>query len=129
MGQPVEPEVIADAVYRVADGTFREYWIGWQTLLTILGNTVAPAFLDRYLARKAVAGQQTDVPLVPDRTDNLDRPVTRLHRTRGSFSRESAHQATLIPGDVARAATVALGAVLFFAAGAAAGSGRQRRWR
>jgi len=126
MGRPVEPEVIADAVYRVVDGRFREYWIGWQTLLTILGNAVAPAFLDRYLARKAVAGQQTDVPLVPDRTDNLDRPVTRLHRTRGSFSNESAERAMLIPGDVARAATVILGAALFFVAGAASARAGQR---
>jgi len=129
MGQPVEPEVIADAIYRVARGPFREYWIGWQTLLTILGNAVAPAFLDRYLARKAVTGQQTDVPLVPDHIDNLDRPVTRLHRTRGSFSNESAQRAMLIPGDVARAATVVLGAVLFFAIGAATANARQRRWQ
>ena len=28
MGRPVEPDVIADAVYRVADGHCREYWIG-----------------------------------------------------------------------------------------------------
>jgi len=129
MGQPVEPEVIADAVYRVADGSFREYWIGWQTLLTILGNAIAPGFLDHYLARKAVAGQQTDVPLVPDRVDNLDRPVTRLHRTRGSFGAHAAQQAVLLPGDVARAATVALGALLFFAAGAATARARQRRSR
>ncbi|WP_315768550.1 MULTISPECIES: SDR family oxidoreductase [unclassified Bradyrhizobium] len=129
MGQPVEPEVIADAVYRVADGGFREYWIGWQTMLTILGNAVAPAYLDRYLARKAVRGQQTDVPLVPDRTDNLDRPVTRLHRTRGSFSRESAQHAMLIPGDLARAATVALGAAVFFALGAATLRARPQRSR
>lgn len=118
MGQPVEPEVIADAVYRIADGGFREYWIGWQTLLTIIGNAVAPSLLDHYLARKAIAGQQTDVPLVPDRIDNLDRPITRLHRTRGSFSQGAARQAIAIPGDVARAATVALGAAIFFALGA-----------
>jgi NAD(P)-dependent dehydrogenase (short-subunit alcohol dehydrogenase family) len=129
MGQPVEPEVIADAVYRVADGSFREYWIGWQTLLTILGNAVAPAFLDHYLARKAVAGQQTDVPLVPERTDNLDHPVTRLHRTRGSFGANAAKQAMLIPGDVARAATVALGGAIFFMLGAATARAKQRRSR
>ncbi|WP_257168540.1 SDR family oxidoreductase [Bradyrhizobium sp. SRS-191] len=126
MGRPVEPEVIADAVYRVAGGGFREYWIGWPTLLTILGNAVAPALLDHYLAAKAIAGQQTDVPLVPDRTDNLDRPVTRLHRTRGSFSQEAAQQAVLLPGDVARAATVAIGAAIFFALGATMS---RRRWR
>ncbi|MGJ4945827.1 SDR family oxidoreductase [Bradyrhizobium sp. HKCCYLS1011] len=127
MGRPVEPEAIADAVYRIADGMFREYWIGWQTLLTILGNAVAPAYLDRYLARKAVTGQQTDVPLVPDRADNLDHPVTRLHRVRGSFGRESAQDAVLIPGDVARAATVALGAAVFFVLGRLTASARQRR--
>jgi short-subunit dehydrogenase len=126
MGRPVEPEVIADAVYRVADGGFREYWIGWPTLLTILGNAVAPALLDHYLAAKAVAGQQTDVPLVPDRTDNLDHPVTRLHRTRGSFSQGAAQQAMLVPGDIARAATVAIGAATFFALGATMS---RRRWR
>jgi short-subunit dehydrogenase len=126
MGRPVEPEVIADAVYRVADGGFREYWIGWPTLLTILGNAVAPALLDRYLAAKAIAGQQTDVPLVPDRGDNLDHPVTRLHRTRGSFSREAAERAMLVPGDVARAATVAFGAALFFALGVAVSRRRLR---
>ena len=125
MGRPVEPEVIADAVHRVADGSFREYWIGWPTLLTILGNAVAPALLDRYLAAKAIAGQQTDVPLVPDRPDNLDQPVTRLHHTRGSFSQGAAQQAMLIPGDVARAATVAIGAAIFFALGAT----MSRRWR
>ncbi len=129
MGQPVEPEVIADAVYRVADGPFREYWIGWQTWLTIIGNTVAPGYLDHYLARKAVAGQQTDVPLVPDRTDNLDHPVTRLHRVRGSFSSESADHAMVIPGEIARVATVALGALLFFAIGRTTANTRQRRWR
>ena len=127
MGRPVEPEVIADAVYRVADGMFREYWIGWQTLLTILGNAVAPAYFDRYLARKAVTGQQTDVPLVPDRTDNLDHPVTRLHRTRGSFSKESAEGAMLIPGDLARAATVAIGAAVFFVLGRVTASGSRPR--
>jgi short-subunit dehydrogenase len=126
MGRPVEPEVIADAVYRVAHGGFREYWIGWPTLLTIIGNAVAPALLDRYLAAKAIAGQQTDVPLVPDRSDNLGQPVTRLHRTRGSFSQGAARRAILVPGDVARAATVALGAAFFFALGAAMS---RRRWR
>jgi hypothetical protein len=125
MGVPVEPEVVADAVYRVADGSSREYWLGLQTVLTILGNTIVPGYLDRYLARKAVAGQQTDAPLVPDRPDNLDRPVTPLHRTRGSFSKGASLHALLIEGELARAACVVLGAALFFAAGAAAARGRR----
>lgn len=124
MGVPVEPEVVADAVYRVAQGSSREYWLGLQTVLTILGNTIAPAYLDRYLARKAVAGQQTGTPVFVGRADNLDRPVTPLHRTRGSFSAGSSLHALLIQGELARAACVLIGAALFFAAGAVATRGR-----
>lgn len=127
MGVPVEPEVVADAVFRVAQGSSREYWLGLQTILTILGNAIAPAWLDRYLAHKAVAGQQTGTPLSITRDDNLDHPVTALHRTRGSFSAGSSLHAVLIEGEVARAATVIIGAALFFLAGAAAAGTRGRR--
>jgi hypothetical protein len=83
----------------------------------------APAYLDRYLARKAVAGQQTATPLFVGRADNLDRPVTPLHRTRGSFSAGSSQHALLVEGELARTACVIIGAALFFAAGAAATRG------
>src|SRR5262249_10285924 len=83
MGRPVEPEVVADAVFRVAQGTAREYWLGLQTFVTILANAVAPAFLDRYLATHAIAGQQTQTLVEPEREDNLNHPITPLHRTRG----------------------------------------------
>lgn len=131
MGVPVEPEIVADAVFRVARGSSREYWLGLQTVLTILGNTIAPAYLDRYLARKAVAGQQSSTPLFIGRDDNLDHPVTALHRTRGSFSAGSSEHALLIEGEMARTASVILGAALFFAAGAVVGAGRRtsRRFR
>jgi NAD(P)-dependent dehydrogenase (short-subunit alcohol dehydrogenase family) len=125
MGQPVEPEVAADAVFRVARGSSREYWLGLQTLLTILANMVAPALLDRYLARNAIAGQQTATPVAPGRDDNFERPITGLHRTRGSFSAESSSYAPLVQGEVARAASVALGAAAFFLLGAAM-AGRRR---
>ena len=120
MGQPIQPEVVADAVFRVAGRSAREYWLGWQTLMTILGNTVAPAWLDRYLAQKAVAGQQTNIPLAPGREDNLNHPVTRLHRTRGSFDAISASHAPLVTGEVARAGSVMIGAAIFFVLGAVA---------
>jgi hypothetical protein len=128
MGVPVEPEVVADAVYRVAEGSSREYWLGWQTILTILGNAIAPAYLDRYLARKAVGGQQTSTPLFIGRDDNLNHPVTAMHRTRGSFSAGSSMHALLVEGEVARTATVLIGAALFFAAGAVAAKRRTSRY-
>jgi len=127
MGQPVEPEVVADAVYRVAQGSSREYWLGLQTVFTIISNTVAPALLDRYLARDAIEGQQGQTLVAPDRKDNLERPITALHRTRGSFSAESSSYAPLVRGQVARLSSVALGGMFFFLLGTAVGAGRGRR--
>ncbi len=125
MGQPVQPEVAANAVFRAAKGAWREYWLGGQTVLTIIANTIMPAFLDRYLARTAVTGQQTGTPATRDRRDNLETSIASLHRTRGSFSAQSSTAAFAVPGEVARVATVALGAFLLFRLGRLAG--RRRR--
>ncbi|HLK25211.1 MAG TPA: SDR family oxidoreductase [Caulobacteraceae bacterium] len=119
MGRPIQPEVVADAVLRAADGRMREYWLGLSTFETILGNAIAPGFLDRYLARRAVSGQQTDRALPPGREDNLAAPVAALHRTDGSFSGEAAHAALLAPGEAARLGVVAAGALFAFGLGAA----------
>ena len=119
MGKPIEPEVVADAVFRAARGSWREYWLGLPTMMLIVGNTVLPGLLDRYLAKNAVTGQQTKTLVGPDRRDNLEQPVTPLHRTRGSFSGEAATRAPMIPAEVARVGVVAAGALLFFALGAA----------
>lgn len=118
MGRPVEPEVVAEAVFKAARGRWREYWLGWPTVQTIIANTIAPGLLDRYLARSAVAGQKTDQPIQPDRRDNLYEPVGPLHRTRGPFSAEAGHRAVFAPGPLARAGVVALGAAAFFGLGA-----------
>jgi NADP-dependent 3-hydroxy acid dehydrogenase YdfG len=126
MGTPVQPEVIADAVFRAAHGSSRDYWIGWPTALTVLGNAVAPWFLDRYLA-KAVEGQQTAEPVASGRRDNLEATVPGLYRTRGSFSAEAARSAPLLSGGAVRLGVVAAGAVVFAALGAAIGAASKRR--
>jgi NAD(P)-dependent dehydrogenase (short-subunit alcohol dehydrogenase family) len=127
MGRPVEPEVVADAVFRVAQGRWREYWLGAPTLLTILADSVLPGFLDRYLARTAVSGQQTGQPVSAGRRDNLERPVTELHRTRGSFEAEAKRRrAPLVPGEVARVGTLAAAVIAFAAVGAGLGWWRGR---
>jgi NADP-dependent 3-hydroxy acid dehydrogenase YdfG len=127
MGTPIQPEAVADAVFRAAQGSWREYWLGLPTLMTIIGNTVLPGYLDHYLARTAIGGQQTDRRVRPDRRDNLDRPVTDLHRTRGSFGAGAGSSAPLMPGEVARVGIVAAGALAFFGLGAAIGSRRRSR--
>ena len=118
MGRPVQPEVVADAVFRASRGSWREYWLGLPTMFLILGDFVLPGALDHYLAKTAIGGQQTKTPVVPSRPDNLDHPVTALHRVRGSFGAEAETHAPLVVGEVARLATVAAGALVFFAAGA-----------
>jgi NAD(P)-dependent dehydrogenase (short-subunit alcohol dehydrogenase family) len=123
MGRPVEPEVVADAVYRVASGSQREYWLGFPTILTILANTIVPAYLDRYLARNAFEGQQTGTAVAADRRDNLDHPVSGLHRTRGSFGSESKLQAPLVAGESMRLAAFVAGALAFMAVGIGLGAG------
>ena len=67
-----EPEVAADAIHFAAHHKRREVWVGIPTVYTILGNRVAPWLAERYLARTAVSGQQTDEPLGKDvREGNL----------------------------------------------------------
>ncbi len=62
--QPVapifQPELAARAVRFLADHPRRTMWVGVSTAYTILGNRIAPWFLDWYLARSTVQGQLTD---------------------------------------------------------------------
>ena len=113
----VEPEVIADTVFEAVGHPRREYWIGLSTLKVILGNMVLPAFLDRYLAKVAFAGQQTARSVSADRKDNLLDPVHSLHRTRGRFGKEANDQALVMSGSLGRVAPVMIGAILLFATG------------
>lgn len=75
--QPVapilEPEVVADAVVSAAQHPRRNVWVGVATVYTVLGNRVAPWFMDRYLARTGIDGQQTDED-APRWGSNLDEP-------------------------------------------------------
>lgn len=117
MGTVYQPEVIGEAAFQASQTRPREYWVGGSTFLTIIGNMIAPAYLDRFLARRAVRGQATDQPVSPDRKDNLLTPVTALHRTHGRFGAEAKHSAMIVNGSVARIAVVAVGALVFFLLG------------
>jgi NAD(P)-dependent dehydrogenase (short-subunit alcohol dehydrogenase family) len=56
-----QPEVAARAVRFVAEHRRRNIWVGVPTAYTILGNRVAPLFLDWYLAKTGVKGQLTTI--------------------------------------------------------------------
>jgi NAD(P)-dependent dehydrogenase (short-subunit alcohol dehydrogenase family) len=55
-----QPELPARAVRFVAEHPRRTMWVGASTAYTILGNRVAPWFLDWYLGRTGVKGQLSD---------------------------------------------------------------------
>jgi NAD(P)-dependent dehydrogenase (short-subunit alcohol dehydrogenase family) len=62
--QPVapifQPETAARAIAFLAEHPRRTMWVGISTAYTILGNRVAPWFLDWYLGRTGVKGQLSD---------------------------------------------------------------------
>lgn len=120
----VQPEVIAEKVLHAARWPKREYWVGWSTTKAIMANIVMPEFLDRYLARTTFDAQATTIPVSRDRRDNLVVPVTDLHRTHGSFDRESITSAWTVPGPMARFACVMAGGLLLVCLGAFAGRHR-----
>jgi short-subunit dehydrogenase len=117
----VDPEVIADAVFRTAQNPRRELWIGWSTIKVVLGNFFLPALLDRYLARKAFQAQETPAPVQGERKDNLFEPVHGLHRTRGRFRREARNAAPVVSGPVARLSPAAAGVLVLVAVALFAG--------
>lgn len=78
--QPVppiyQPEVAAQGVVYAADHPQRkQYWVGASTVATLVGQKIAPALLDRYLARTGFAAQQTSEKVGPGRPNNLWEPV------------------------------------------------------
>jgi len=96
--QPVppiyQPEVAARGVLYAADHPRRrQYWVGASTAATILANRVAPALLDRYLARTGYDSQQTGERAEHGQPDNLfqplDGPGGRDHGAHGAFDQRS----------------------------------------
>jgi NAD(P)-dependent dehydrogenase (short-subunit alcohol dehydrogenase family) len=86
-----EPEVAARAVYWAAHHRRRELYVGFPTVYTILGNKVAPWLAERYLAKTAVDGQQTEQPYDGERAANLFEPVDDDHDegAHGSFDQQA----------------------------------------
>jgi NAD(P)-dependent dehydrogenase (short-subunit alcohol dehydrogenase family) len=78
--QPVppiyQPEVAARGVVFAAEHPQRkQYWVGASTVSTLLGQKIAPALLDRYLAKTGYQSQQTADRVGPDRPHNLWDPL------------------------------------------------------
>jgi short-subunit dehydrogenase len=105
--RPVAPvygtSVAARAILRAASDPRREYWLGTNTPLTIIGNKIAPGLMDHILSAEAVTGQRSDRRIDPERRrDNLFRPVSGRHRTDGSFGGEARGSTLLFPAPTLR---------------------------
>jgi NAD(P)-dependent dehydrogenase (short-subunit alcohol dehydrogenase family) len=96
--QPVppiyQPEVAARGlVYAAEHPARKQYWVGAVTVGTLLGQKLAPALLDRYLARTGYSSQQTGDAIDPHRADNLWSPADgddgRDYGTHGIFDKRS----------------------------------------
>jgi NAD(P)-dependent dehydrogenase (short-subunit alcohol dehydrogenase family) len=114
--QPVppiyEPEVAARGIAFAADHPGRkQYWVGETTAATLLAQKVAPALLDRYLARTGYDSQQTS-ERASAHPDNLwqpvDGPAGTDHGSHGAFdSRSHDHSPQLWLSQHARQAWLA----------------------
>jgi NAD(P)-dependent dehydrogenase (short-subunit alcohol dehydrogenase family) len=81
-----QPEVAADAVHWAARHRRREVYVGVPTVYTILGSKLAPWLAERYLARTAVDGQQTETgPTEANRKGNLMKPPAEDPGAHGPF--------------------------------------------
>jgi short-subunit dehydrogenase len=104
-----QPEVAAEAIFDAARNPRREVWVGATTAQVILGDMVAPWYLDHHLARTCYDGQQRGRRVTPGRTDNLFSPVHDRHRTHGSFDREASRAAPAFSGNAIRLAAAVAG--------------------
>lgn len=91
-GTCFQPEVAAKAVAWAADHKIREMNVGGVTGTVLLANRVAPGLLDRYLAKTAIDGQQTNEPVnLAQWRDNLEHPQDDIedHGAHGVFDAEA----------------------------------------
>lgn len=85
-----QPEVAAEGVHLAYRERRREINVALPTILTILGDRVAPGLLDRYLGETGVASQLDDRPRDDTNVEgNLFEPVDLDHGAHGDFDSRS----------------------------------------
>lgn len=90
LGTVYQPEVAARAIHFAAHSRRKELKVGFSTVEAIVGNKIASAALDHYLAHTAVEGQEDpSYPVGPDHADNLFTPVQGSFAAHGRFDYEA----------------------------------------
>ena len=97
-----QPEIAAQAIVWAAEHPRRELLVGWQTWLGVLGQSLAPGLMDRYLADRAWEGQMSDDPARPGTPDNLDAPVAARVGAHGAFDEMASDASPLLWADMHR---------------------------
>jgi hypothetical protein len=114
--QPVppifQPEVAAEAIAWAADHDRRELYVGWPTVEAIVGDKLAPGWLDHYLAWRGYGSQMTDEPEDPCRPDNLWEPVPGDHGAHGRFDHLARSESWQLRADLHRDWLLAAGGCL-----------------
>lgn len=80
-----QPELAADAIVWASTRRRRQVMVGWPTVKAFVGNTIAPRYVDWYLAKVGYDIQQTEEPTSSDRRDNLLAPLPGDHGAHGRF--------------------------------------------
>lgn len=84
-----QPEFGAEAILRAAERAPRELWVGKPAIQAIVGNLVAPGWIDRLLSREGYEGQLSPEHSDPDAPDNLFSPVPGHYGAHGRFDKQS----------------------------------------
>jgi hypothetical protein len=121
-----QPEVAAQAIVWTAHSEREEVYVGFPTVEAIVGNKIAPRWLDRYLAKTGYKSQQTNEPDDHDRPVNLWSPVPGDHGAHGTFDRRAYKRSLQLWADMHR--TLLLTCVGAGLAGALAGLTLNRRF-
>ena len=122
--QPVppifQPEVPARAIAHVAEHPKRSVWVGRSTFETILGNRVAPWFVEWYLARTNVSAQQAPDHDPPSDRTNLWEPVPGDAGAHGAFDDKATTHSPLLAVTLRPVRSALVGVGVAAAAGATA---------
>ncbi len=87
VGTIYQPEVAADAIVWTLYHDRAEVQLGYPTVQAILGDKIAPRWLDHYVASTVYEGHVTDIPDPPGRPDNLFQPVPGDFAAHGPYDR------------------------------------------
>lgn len=87
-----DPDVAARAIFSVIQNPPRELWLGLASIKAIVGTSLMPSLLDRFMARNAYSGQMNEEEDM-QRPDNLFTPCSALHQIQGRFVGRSRNSA------------------------------------